>query len=167
MRVAILASGESMSQEVADSVRGEYTVLVVNNVYQLAPWADGLVANDHDWWRAHKDAIKFDGRKFSSNNIVGVERVFSDYVTSQSSSGVLSLEVARSRYFAKEIHLYGFDNKGSHYFGQHVAPLNNTTAGRFEIFQHQFKAIGEFLSKCGVKVINKTPGSALRAFPFE
>lgn len=165
MRFAILASGPSMSRALADSLRDE-NCIAVNNVYELAPWAMALCAQDHEWWRKHPEAKQFAGRKFTTNRIDGVETVKSDYVTRQSSSGVLSLEVARIL-GATEIHLHGFDNKGTHYFGAYKNGLNNTTRERFEVFQKQFAQIGAYLKKLGIKVVNKTPGSALRAFPFE
>lgn len=164
MRFHILATGPSMSQELADSLRSENCV-VVNNAFELAPWAMALCAQDHSWWRVHPHAHKFAGRKFTANRITDVERVTSDYVGRDSSSGVLSLEVARLL-GATEIHLHGFDNHGAHYFGKHKAPLNQTTPGRYEVFQQQFAAIGKFLAKEGITVVNKTPGSALRAFPI-
>jgi hypothetical protein len=50
--------------------------------------------------------------------------------------------------------------RGSHFFGNHPAPLRNTTAKRFTAHIAQFK--GWY----GPKVINCTPGSALKAFPI-
>ncbi len=154
-----------MSQALADSLRGEHCI-AINDCYKLAPWADALVAQDHNWWNVHPDAKQFAGRKFSANKIPGIEQVYCEYIQRQSSSGVLGLEVARSRYFAKEIDLYGFDMRGDHYFGKHPMPLHNTTPARYEVFQQQFAAAGEFLAKCGVRVVNRTHGSALRAFPI-
>lgn len=51
----LLAPGPSMSQALADSVRG-HRVVAINNVYELAPWADCLAANDLSWWRKHPEA---------------------------------------------------------------------------------------------------------------
>lgn len=171
MRAAILAPGPSMSQAVADSVRDYPLVIAVGNVgIDLAPWAHALVAQDRGWWRVYPKAKQFAGRKFSTNRIEGaedVERIEPDsLVSSQSSSGCLSLIVAQ-RLGATDIELHGFDMHGSHYFGPYVEPLRNTAPTRFEEFQHQFEAIGRHLAKQGVRVVNRTPGSALRCFPFE
>lgn len=162
-----------MSQALADSLRGEICI-VVNNCYQLASWADSLAAQDHAWWKAHPDALQFAGRKFSANRITGVEQVFSDYVGRPSSSGVLALEVARRRLLQNrkievgdEIELHGFDNRGTHYFGIHPEPLRNTTADRFKVFEQQLSALGAEMKKAGIRIVNKTPGSALRCFPHE
>jgi hypothetical protein len=166
MKICLLATGPSMSQAIADSVRGNI-VIAINNAYQLAPWADALCAQDHEWWRVHSDAKSFAGRKFSTNRVIGVEQVFSDYVQRQSSSGVLALEVAR-RYGAQhkvwEIELHGFDNRGTHYFGPHPEPLRNTSVDRFRFFENQLAALGGEMSKGGFRITNCTPGSALTCF---
>lgn len=166
LRLNILAPGESMSQELADSLRGEPCV-VVNNVYQLAPSAMALCAQDHAWWREHPDAKQFAGRKFSANKIDGVEQVFSDYVQRASSSGVLALEVARRLCLIlgiRDINLHGFNNKGSHYHGPHPEPLQNTSAERFAFFESQLAALGKEMKKAGFRIINRTPDTALTCF---
>lgn len=163
MRICILATGPSMSQSLADSLRSN-NCIVVNDAYQIAPWAMALAAQDHEWWRVHSDAKQFTGRKFSANRIDGVEQIYSDYVQRQSSSGVLALEVAR-RLGAKEIELHGFDNRGTHYFGLHPEPLHQTSAERYGIFEQQLSSLGGEMAKAGIRIVNKTPNSALRCFP--
>lgn len=143
---------------------------MVNDCYQLAPWAEALCAQDHAWWKVHPDALQFAGRKFSANKIAGVEQVQSDYVQRPSSSGVLALEVARRMVAGegeKEIELHGFDNRGAHYFGLHPVPLHNTTPDRFKVFEGQLASLGGEMKKAGIQIINRTPGSALTCFPLE
>lgn len=180
MKCAILAPGQSMSQAVADSVRDYPLVIAVSNVAvdtkdeagnvfpAIAPWAHALVAQDRQWWRQYRQAHEFGGRKFSTNAIDGVEQVRSDgFLSTQSSSGCVALMVADIVFHATDIELYGFDMRGSHYFGPHTGNLRNTSATRFEEFQNQFAAIGVHFKNRGIRVINRTPGSALRCFPFE
>lgn len=169
MKCAILATGPSMSQAVADSVRDYPVVVVVNNAYQLAPWAHALAAQDHAWWNLHTDALQFKGRKFSANKIEGVEQVFSDFVKRPSSSGVLALEITRrlcSGNHDVEIELHGFNNSGTHYFGTHPEPLQNTSSERFGVFEQQIADLGGEMVKAGIRIVNKTPNSALRCFPW-
>ena len=65
-RWAILGTGPSMSQAVADEARSTVLhVAAVSNAYLLAPWADVLVSSDKQWWLAHPAAYEFAGRKFS------------------------------------------------------------------------------------------------------
>lgn len=159
---AILATGESMSPAVADSVVNCDVVIAVNDSYRLAPWADALAANDAAWWLAHPEAYRFAGRKFSANEILGVERVVSPgQLSSSSSSGVLAMEVALI-FGANRILLLGFDMRGSHWFGSHPAPLKNTDPARFEIFKARMRDWGR--AHGGVEVVNCTPGSALECF---
>ena len=60
MICVILAPGESMSRDLADSVRHLPTI-VVSNAYELRPDAMALVANDAAWWRAYQQARTFAG----------------------------------------------------------------------------------------------------------
>lgn len=156
-----------MSRVLADSLRAE-TCIAVNNVYQDAPWAAALCAQDSAWWRVHRDAHAFAGRKFTTNRIDGTEQVRADgLLSSQSSSGALGVWVAANIFGADLIELHGFDNRGSHYHGDHQPPLRNPHPGRFREFEIQLDAIGQILKKRGIRVVNRTPGSALSCFPFE
>lgn len=164
MHFVVLAPGPSMSQSVADSVLGD-NVICVNNTFELAPWAVALCAQDYRWWRHYRDAENFAGRKFSTNQIEGVERIQNPAVVATgSSSGLLGIEVARSIFGATSIDLYGFDNHGTHYFGKHPDKLRHTHAARFAVFDQQFKEWARQFKD--IRVVNRTPGSALTAFPL-
>ncbi len=173
MLIAIVATGPSMTLEVAAdldctpciAINNACVDTVIDGVTYPArvPSPLAVAANDVNWWRQHPTAHSLTCRKFSANKIPGVEQVFSDYVTRQSSSGVLALEVARL-HGAREIHLYGFDNAGTHYFGQHPAPLTQTPPGRFAIFEQQLAALGGEMAKAGIRIVNRSPASALRCF---
>ena len=172
MRVGILATGPSMSQAVADRVRETCdAVIAVNTAYELAPWADALAANDNSWWRKNPQAKDFAGRKYSGGVINGVERITSPFISAQSSSGVLALSatefIAALRGEPLEVvELHGFDNHGTHYFGPYTE-LRNTRPERFAVFEQQLAAVGASMNKRGIRIVNKTPGSALTCFPFE
>jgi hypothetical protein len=161
MMFAVLATGPSMSQAVADAVRGRCRVIAVSDAYKLAPWADALVSSDRAWWRHHKP--EFAGRKLSGVpvdcvGIDGIERV--EGTVSGSNSGLIALKVAVSM-GATRVLLLGYDMGGAHFFGDHPAPLKNTTPSRFEVFKRQF---ADYRPK-GVEIINCTPGSALTCYP--
>jgi hypothetical protein len=157
---AVLGTGPSMSQELADLVRHQCRVIAVSNAYKLAPWADALVSNDRAWWQQHPDAYQFVGRKFAGCKLSGTEYLMSEGIyRAGSNSGLQGLRVA-AMLGATRILLLGFDMRGTHYFGEHKPPLRNTTAKRFAAHIAQFKGWH------GPKVINCTPGSALTAFPF-
>lgn len=161
---AILATGPSMSQAVADSVRGRCKVVAVSDAYRLAPWADVLVSTDGAWWRQHPQALEFAGEKYSMapdwKPVPGVKRPESNFGTGVN-SGLLACDVA-VRHGAKRLLLLGFDMGGSHFFGVHPSPLKNTPPDRFERFKRQF----EMYRPRGVQILNCTPGSALKAYKF-
>jgi hypothetical protein len=164
LTVVILATGPSMSVELADSLRSELRI-VVNDAFMVAPDADALCANDRAWWAVNPEAMLFNGRRFSAHNLGrGVEQIASTPVVNQSSnSALLALHVAVTIFGAKRVLLYGLDMHGTHYFGPH-RERPNTTPHRFEIFKQQFAAYARTLKH--VSVINATRGSALQCFPF-
>lgn len=152
-----------MSQAVADGVRG-HRVGVVNNCFELAPWADFLAATDVQWWLKNPAARKFAGRKFSPNRIGdGVEVIKTKLVASFCNSGVVGLEAAK-RLGATRILMLGFDMGLGHYFGQYTNGLGNTTAERRVVHHAQFASWAK--ANRDIEVLNCTPGSALQAFPM-
>jgi hypothetical protein len=121
------------------------------------------VANDAAWWKAFPHAVEFAGRRFSVNKVAGVEQFpHSLGIGTHTCSGVLALEVAKSVFDADEILLLGADFHGDHYFGRYSQECRNTNESRRLIHARQFSAWAA-LNPC-VRVINCTPGSALRCF---
>lgn len=161
---AVLATGPSMSQSVADAVRGRCSVVAVSDAYKLAPWADVLVSADKAWWDHNPEALRFPGRKYGAmpefNAVPGVERF---RVSGGTNSGLLGLMVA-VHLGATKVLLCGFDmhSPGEHFFGRHPKPLKSTTADRMALFRRQFMT---FRPK-GTEIINCTPGSELKAYPM-
>lgn len=161
----VTGTGPSLTPELVSYVRrgslaGLCKVIAVNNAYQLMPWAEALVSNDWAWWRHHKDALDFAGRKFCAGLVRGTEKLAPDArFPSDSNSGLQGMRVA-AMLGASRILLIGFDMKGSHYFGTHPAPLRNTTIARFKVHLRQFRRWK------GPEVVNCTPGSALKQFPM-
>lgn len=151
-----------MNQQVADSVRFLSGAIAVCDAYKLAPWADALVCADRGWYEFHPDALQFKGLKFSGTPVQHVEQLrHTQEFGSGTNSGLQGMRVARDIFGATRLLLLGFDMHGAHYFGKHPEPLKNTTDRRFEVFIKQFERW-----KGGCEVINCTPGSALKKFPF-
>jgi hypothetical protein len=167
--IAILATGPSMSQALADSL-SHLRRIAVNDAFRLAPDAEALCANDRAWWTKNKDALRFKGRKFSVSAPHGseIERVArTTVIESGTNSALLALHVAVTKLGEKCVLLYGVDMSaanGHHYFGAHDG-LANTVPVRFEVFKQQFARYKATLPK-DVEVLNATPGSALLCFPF-
>lgn len=158
--IFVLATGPSMSQSVADSV-SSFPTIAVSDAYKLAPWAFGICSTDAAWWEANPEAMDSKAEKFTAPQ--GFQRVpgrtYLD-MPSGTNSGLLGIAAA-VRMKPDLVVLLGFDMKGSHYFGRHKPPLKNTDDNGFDVFRRQFARF----DTQGVKVINATPGSALKCFP--
>ena len=157
----ICAPGPSMSQGLVDSLKGQ-RVAVVGLVFELAPWADMLIANDQEWWAKYPHAHEFKGAKFSANKIRGVH--LCEPGATNWCSGVLALQ-AVSNMGATVVRLHGFDHHGSHYFGPYTNGLTNTPEHTRLIHLRQFDRWK--VANPHLQVINCTKGSALTCFPFE
>lgn len=167
---AVLATGPSMSQSVADSVR-DLPAVAVNDAFRLAPWASILYAADRRWWEANPDALEFAGVKLCAQPGSPVEYMRNSgtlgfdpnpqFVRTGGNSGYQAVHVAIQAGAAR-ILLLGFDMRGDHFFGQHKAPLRNTSPDSFVRWADRFAG----LKHCGAEIINCTPGSAINAFPF-
>ena len=68
-KIVIVASGPSLTQEQVDYCQDKADVMVINDNYKLAPWANWLYACDLDWWKLHyKDISKsFTGELWSQD----------------------------------------------------------------------------------------------------
>lgn len=178
----VLATGPSMSQEVADSVRGKARAIAVNDAFRLAPWADALYAADWMWWRHYKDeALKFAGLKVSIGTDCPYGEVFAlakggddgfdtrpTHLRTGKNSGYQAVHLA-AHFGARRILLCGFDmrvvRKRSHYFGDHPDELRNEKL--YEVFCKYFERVAPAYRHRGIEVINCTPGSALTCFPHQ
>lgn len=160
----VLATGASLTPEQVTHVKtahGEQRckAVAVSNAYQLAPWADAMVANDMKWWRAYPEALKFAGRKFCGADYKGTERLPPvQMFPAGTNSGLQAMRVA-VMLGATRIILLGLDMKGTHYFGKHPPALKNSTPADFQRMLIQFKRW-----RSDARVINCSPGSALTCF---
>ncbi len=179
--VAVLASGPSMSREVADSTR-EMPRIAINTTYQLARDADIFYGADALWWREYEDDLRdLPGLKVSIESNRGVHpncpdfvRVmrwggnngFDDrpgYMRSGTNSGCQAVHLAATL-GAKKILMFGFDMHGMHWHGKHPMPLANPNDHAHRRFIKQFALLAPELKQRGIEVINCTPGSALECF---
>lgn len=153
---AVLATGESMSQALADSVRGKCKVAAVSDAIKLAPWADILVSADGAWWRHNKP--EFEGPKYTLAKVPDTEIV--EDVPMGTNSGLVALRKVVSL-GATRVLLLGIDLHGTHYFGPHTGGLKNTSPQRMEVFRKQF----ESYKPKGVEILNCSAISHLTAYP--
>ena len=178
--VLCVASGPSLTAEDVEYCRTRVdAAVVVNNGYQLAPWATALYAADWLWWQWHRGAPSFHGLKYSLTRQAGcwpgveVLRKTGDEGLETDPSGLrtgrnsgyqamnLAVHLGASR-----IVLLGYDMqrgpKGeSHWHGDHPNHVNSP----FPIFTRKFETLVGPLSKRGITVVNCSRETALRAFP--
>jgi hypothetical protein len=179
----VIATGPSLTQDDVDYCRGKARVIVVNNAYQIAPWADALYACDAQWWHWHYGAPSFTGPKWSLDHSAwGTHRARYPDVQRLRNTGTQGLEhdptgLKNGRnsgfqavnlayhYGAKRIILLGFDMQArggkTHYFGDH--PKKQMSP--YPMFRRVFTSIAKPLQKAGVEVVNCSRNSVLDCFP--
>lgn len=184
---AVLASGPSMSREVAAAVRGRCRVIAVNSEGLLsAPWAEVLYAADHPWWQNNPAALKFAGLKvtirppggghgFDSPEVLelknGGPAGFDDrptHLRTGGNSGFQAMHLA-AHFGARRILLCGFDmhapERGpAHWFGEHAWRRGRKSP--YAMFVTRMTQSAPEFAARGIEVLNCTPGSALKCFPF-
>lgn len=176
----VMGTGPSLTPDVVACVRGRARVIAVNDAYRLAPWAEVLYAADWEWWKHHWDDVrKFRGLKVSIGFQCPYKEVlavadggydgFDDrptHVRSGRNSGYQAVHLA-AHLGAHTVLLCGFDmrkNKHAHFFGDHPPELRNESL--YDSFIQHFTRAAQEYERRGIRVINCTPGSALKCFPF-
>lgn len=176
-----IASGPSLTAEDVDYCRGKGKVYVVNNCYQLAPWADVLYACDQRWWDMYIDDVreKFKGELWTIDtraaeayrlNTVGVANnvPFSTHpeaIALGSNSGFQAKNLAYIQ-GASRIILLGYDmapraDGVRHWHGDHPRALLQTNAVEYPKWVQKFNAAAPHIP---VPVINCSRVTALECF---
>ncbi len=166
--IVVLAPGPSLDIATAEYVRGKCPAVAVSNAYQLAPWADVLVAHDVKWWNCYADAKNFANRKICRFTVPGLEKYAPAYLPGSCNSGLMGMYFAQHEMGAERLILCGFDMHGTHFFGRHPdgadipeeIRLRNTSDARRQTFLKQFRRWE------GCDVVNCTAGSAIDHFRF-
>lgn len=182
---AVLASGPSMNQSIADILQGKVRAIAVNDSYRLAPWSDILYAADYLWWKEYPEARKFDGRKVTimplgCSTIEFPELVYLEnggyggldprptHIRTGKNSGYQAIHIA-AHLGVKRILLCGFDMREvsgkKHWFGDHPPNVNKTQP--FGMWISLFNMLAPALRAKGIEVVNCTPGTALHCFKEE
>ncbi|MDH5244817.1 MAG: hypothetical protein OEW98_00075 [Betaproteobacteria bacterium] len=181
--VVCVATGPSLTAADVDYCRGKARVIVVNDAYRLAPWADALYACDVKWWRWHEGVPSFTGPKWSLDHSawVGQAQKYPDVqrlrntgpsglehdptgLKNGRNSGYQAVNLA-VHYGAARIILLGYDMQPSggqaHFFGEHP----NKQQSPYDQFRRQFLTLVKPLQKKHIAVINCTRRTVLTAFP--
>lgn len=177
--VAVLASGPSMSQAVADRVR-HLPRIAINDTYRLAIDAEVIYASDSMWWRMSPQALDCRGIKATVEAVRGIAPNVDDrvrvlrnsgregfdphpaHVRTLCNSGGTAIQIAVHAKAAR-ILLLGFDMHGGHWHAPHERPLGNPGPASFRRWIAHLAGMAKALP-AGVEVLNCTPGSALTCF---
>lgn len=178
----VICSGPSLSAEQCANVKrwqrlekGRY-VVVVNTSFRRAPFADVLYACDDRWWKAkEKDVSYFDeaSRSFRLDQMWTQDVSAAKNFGIQLVNGVLGPAPSHSGYQAcglaalagvKEIILLGMDMQGTHWHGDHPAGIRARLP--FKQWLNNANKLAADMKAAGIKVVNSTPNSALKVFPF-
>jgi len=173
---------------------GNCRVMVVNRAYEIAPFADAMYAADEAFWTAHIEIVRdthipllfcaerhpcekwglwwtpgpegeANGSAAAGHMAIGISEDPS-YIHFGLHSGFQALNVA-FHLGAKRIVLVGYDahhNGGKHFHEDHPEPMQNAAAPHMWLTPYT-QAAPQLIAK-GVEVINCSPGSAIRNFPF-
>lgn len=177
--IAILASGETMTRRVVEMVReAGLPTIAINTTITLAPWATMLYAADGRWWEVNEAiARRFHGLKVCPDDqrpplpdllfLRDTGKTGFDPDPSSIRTGgngaYAAIHIAAHAKAAKVL-LCGVDMRGGHWHGPHPYPLRNAGEGIYQRWLPRFDTITEELKLRGVRVLNCSPGSALKCF---
>ena len=180
---AIVASGPSVKVGQVEKLRGRCRVIVINNNYQIAPWADVLYACDAKWWNWHKGVPEFTGMKITQDvcaaalyglnlvrllesddpqaNCIVVDRP--GVIGRGGNSGFQAVNLA-VQFGARKYLLVGFDCYGERWHGAHPNGRPSQKSSTLDEWRKNFDAQAVLFAKLGVEVANVSDISALTAY---
>ncbi len=179
--IVCIGTGPSLTQADVDFCREKARVIVVNDAYKLAPWADVLYACDVKWWTWHKGVPDFQGIKY---RLGGHPNLFPNVAVLKNlgriglsldphgvmagyNSGYQAIGVA-AHLGAAKIVLLGYDMgqqpKGpSHFFGEH----RDKTRPPYAACIQAFRTLPAPLLAAGIDIVNCSRQTALGWFRKE
>jgi hypothetical protein len=194
--VVIIGGGPSLTPEQVEYVehhswqmidgfvRHDLRIIAINNVVRIAPWADLLYFCDVRWFNWNRPAVyAYDGYRVTLENLklqntIAVRSLRNygvtgfapkrDGVTNGRNSGYQAIHLAAWLGVARII-LLGFDMRAGKNGKMHWHEEHPVRTPPF-IFPRWLECFGELaleLRKRNVEVINCTPNSALRVFPYQ
>jgi hypothetical protein len=162
-----------------ESLKGQ-RVIVINDNYRIAPWADVLYACDPAWWDLHEVRVRtFKGRKITQDKeaaerygleyIEGVDEPglspYPNRIHLGSNSGIQAINLAA--HWTKRIVLLGFDMQPTggktHWHGGHPGQANDY--GPWHKWIWRYELVAKDAERMGVEIINATRQTALKCFP--
>lgn len=181
----LLAGGPSLTQAVADRVRGLHTI-AINSSAARAPWAEVLFFTDNSWFEKRRDLVanwpglvvsmsRHAKRELPGKILRLKEEVRPDFpppltdtIRHGRSSGhrAVSLAIALG---AANIILLGYDMRvvdgREHHHDEYAGRPRNLAVYEDE-FLPSFRGWNDDARRAGSIILNATPGSALKEFPM-
>lgn len=179
---AVVASGQSSTTTEVEKCRGRCRVAVVNNNFQLAPWANVLYAADSKWWETYPDALAFQGIKATPSWSAAHANKALRHVAIRDEAdpeahrfcfagplghfgnGGTQLINLVLQFGCRRVILIGFDMRGEHWHAPHKQPLRNPRMQTLEKWRQRLDAQAGLLVQIGVRVVNASETSALQAY---
>lgn len=159
-----IASGPSLTKEDAEATRG-LTTVVANRSFELAPWADYLIAMDAKFWQVYADKLNdFRGRRISAGRLVTGTEQMKGFRFRNSGANAIGFAIGLG---AKRVLLLGYDCKAGarkHWHEDHPAPLHNCGGLITGRWLRDFDEVAGYAKCRGVEVVNCSRDTALRCF---
>lgn len=166
--VVIIGSGPSAPDAPLEAVRGRAKVIAINNSWKLAPWADMLFGCDGAWWFHHRGVPGFKGRRITASPAAAKKFNIDLFASVGNNSGIRAIYLAEKLGAAKVL-LVGFDMhaiNGVHWHEPHPQTLANPGPREIAIWREDMERIAKLFAAKAMQIINCTPGSALKCFPY-
>jgi hypothetical protein len=162
----IVGSGPSAITAPLELLRHRAKIVVVNESWKLAPWADALFACDEAWWDANDGLPEFSGRRFTASPRCKKQYGIELFCSTGTNSGLRAIYLAENL-GANPIYLIGFEMHPKNGVHWHKPYERLRNPGQAEMRRWMIEtewAYDRFRNK-GVRVFNCTPGSALKKYP--
>lgn len=176
--VFVIGGGPSVTQSDVDRLKGR-KVIVVNSSHLKAPWADILFFMDNRWYEKKQDVVKNWPKIVATTNEIAARKdmkisyivpdkrpgFFESALRRGGSSGhnAVALAIACK---AKRVVLLGFDMRVVNGRTHHHDDYKEEFTARYHGFMTGFKGWNADALKVGVEILNATPDSELKEFPF-
>jgi len=181
----LIASGPTAKKANVAIAQGRAKVIAINESYQLAPWADALYACDGQWWQLRHGVQDFYGLKIGHDDDacksypavkkVKIDRYSNEIQLSEhgrigagGNSGFQALNLA-VQFGCTKIMLVGYDMRvdlGEHWHKRHPMPLSNPHPNdNIPRWIAALDGAAPKLRAAGIKVVNCSPVSMLKAYP--
>ncbi len=162
-------------------------IIAINDAIYPCWFANMLYACDPQWWDLHWESLQpwryggghrvslgvaREGHPFAPNHsdVWWVECSGTDgwdddpdKIRSGGNSGYQAIQIAVKGFRPEKVILVGYDMQGKHFFGDHPAQIRMHP--NMNTWVQGYNELGNILDRRGVRVVNASPGSALKRFP--